>query len=144
VIGFGDFFRRRMVRAFYPGICAGGKIGSSVLLDLAAFWSPVLGGMLNFTFQWVICEGWAGVWWIQAWVSGHPSSGSRYNWPIERLCFLSLSRSLPRAPGFGRLIWGETRGFRNAPVHVARFVPVSPIFFPGDFLLSRFLRTLSS
>lgn len=40
-----------MVRAFFSGgICAGGEIGSSVLLDLAAFWSPVLGGMLNFRF----------------------------------------------------------------------------------------------
>ena len=50
VIGFRDFFRRRMVWAFSRGICAVGEIGSSVLLDLAVFWPPVLGGVLNFSF----------------------------------------------------------------------------------------------
>jgi hypothetical protein len=51
VIGFGDFFEGDNGAGFFlRGICAGGEIGSSVLLDLAAFWSPVLGGMLNFRF----------------------------------------------------------------------------------------------
>lgn len=38
------------MRAFSRGICAVGEIGSSVMLDLAVFWPPVLGGVLNFSY----------------------------------------------------------------------------------------------
>lgn len=67
---------------------------------------------------------------FKLWVSGHSSSGSPYKLLTERLGLLSLSCSLPRAMGYGRLLVGEKRGgFRDAPVDAARFVPVFPPFF---------------
>lgn len=53
VIGFGDFFLRAgecFGLSSPRGICGGGEIGSSVLLDLPVFWSQVLDRVLNFRF----------------------------------------------------------------------------------------------
>lgn len=50
VIGFRDFLGGEWCGLFLRGICAVGEIGSSVLLDLAVFWPPVLSGVLNFSF----------------------------------------------------------------------------------------------